>query len=261
MLRKKPTEKLSHPNRYLFLVTQSPDLIRSITKWESMCSRSLTRSANTPRPWMPSVWGVAYVQVWVETQFSIIPHKPASLRLRLVTAGWHKLVRYDQGVHDRGVLSSILIENGVMIRPAGLGIPEQISRAGRQGDMFKKMMTKTKKDTHVSGRELKDVFLGECLPSHRAEACESFVRWDRDERDRRTASRKAAPAIGSQQVGDIVLCCRESRAGIHELRRNGRSRLTGFEKNKNSLSEGQLRDSKFAGIFLISHIRVCPLSH
>ena len=99
-----------------------------------------------------------------------------------------------------GVLSSILIENGVMFRPAGLGIPEQTSRAGRRGDLSKKMMTKTTKDTHVSGRELKDMILCECLPSYRVKACESFVRWDRDERDRRTASGKAAPAIGSQKV-------------------------------------------------------------
>ena len=42
MLRK--TEKLTHLNRDLFLVTQSPDLIRSITKWKSMCSGSSTQS-------------------------------------------------------------------------------------------------------------------------------------------------------------------------------------------------------------------------
>ena len=77
-------------------------------------------------------------------------------------------------MHDRGVLSSILVENDVRIRPAGLGIPEQITRAGRRGDMSKKMMTKTTKDTHVSGGELKDMILGECLPSNREKACESF---------------------------------------------------------------------------------------
>ena len=153
-------------------------------------------------------------------------------------------------MHDRGVLSSTLIENGVMIRPVGLGILEQqFSRAGRRGDMSKKRMTKTIKDTHVSSGELKDMILGECLPSYCEISCESFVRWDRHERDRRTASGKAAPAIESQQVGNIVLYRRESRAVKHELRRNSRPRLTGF-KNRNSLSEAQLRDSKFARTFL-----------
>ena len=79
-------------------------------------------------------------------------------------------------MHDRGVLSSILIENDVMIRLAGLGIPEQNSRAGRRGDMSKKMMTKTIKDKHVSGGELKDMILGDCLPSFREKTCESLFR-------------------------------------------------------------------------------------
>ena len=48
-------------------------------------------------------------------------------------AGWPRLVRYDRGTRDRGVFSSILIENGVMIRPAGLGIPEQINDENHQG--------------------------------------------------------------------------------------------------------------------------------
>ena len=153
-------------------------------------------------------------------------------------------------MHHRGVLASILIENGAMIRRDGLGLPEQISRAGRRGDIPKKTTTKAIKDTHVSGTELENMILCECLPSYREKACESSVRWDRDERARRTASGKAAPAIGSQQVGDIALYCRESRAGKHELMRNGRSRLIGFEKDKNSLSEAQLQNSKFACMFV-----------
>ena len=68
-------------------------------------------------------------------------------------------------MHDRGVFSSILIENGVMIRRAGLEVPVQISRAGRRGDILKKTMRKATKDTHVSGGELEDMILGECLPS------------------------------------------------------------------------------------------------
>ena len=120
-------------------------------------------------------------------------------------------------MHDRGVFSSTLIEKGVMIRLAGLEIPDQISRAGRRGDMSKKTMTKATKDTHVSGREPKDTILGECLSRHRRRARKSYVRWERDERDRRTAKRKAPLVIGSQQVGDIILYCREPRAGKHEL--------------------------------------------
>lgn len=153
--------------------------------------------------------GVTYVQVWVEIKSDrSSPSFHTSLQVYVcdwsLRAGRPKLVRYDRGMHDRGVLSSILIENGAMIRLAGLGIPEQISSAGRRGDMSKKMMTKAINYTHVSGRELEDMILGECLPSYRANACKSFVRWDRDHRVRRTVSRKAAPAIGSQQVGDIV---------------------------------------------------------
>ena len=96
--------------------------------------------------------------------------------------------------------------------------------------MSKKTMTKATKDTHVSGREFKDMILGESLSSYRAEACEYFVRWDRDERVGRTASRKAALVIGSHRLGGIVLYCRETRAGTHELRWNVRSRLTGGTK-------------------------------
>ena len=79
--------------------------------------------------------------------------------------GWPRLVRYDRGTHDRGVFSSILIKNGVMIRTAGLEMPEEIRRVGRRGDMSKKMMWKATKDTHVSGRESKDMILGDCLSS------------------------------------------------------------------------------------------------
>ena len=43
---------------------------------------------------------------------------------------------------------------------------------------------------------------------------EAFVRWDCGERVRRAALRKAAPVVGSYQVGDIVSSCREARAGV-----------------------------------------------
>ena len=67
-------------------------------------------------------------------------------------AGWSELVPYDRGTHDRGVFSSIRIKNGVMIRPAGLETPEQISRIERRGDMFKKMMTIVIKDAALGGQ-------------------------------------------------------------------------------------------------------------
>ena len=81
--------------------------------------------------------GVAYVQVRVERKTE---HNSSSFDTSLQAyacdwsrrAGSPKLVRYDRGMHDRGLLSSILMENGVMFRPAGLGIPEQISRAARR---------------------------------------------------------------------------------------------------------------------------------
>ena len=60
------------------------------------------------------------------------------------------------------------------------------------------------------------MILGECLSSYRAKACESFVRWDLDER-----ARRAAPTQAAHQV-DVH--CRESRASEHEPRWNDRSR-------------------------------------
>ena len=43
---------------------------------------------------------------------------------------------------------------------------------------------------------------------YRAKAREAFVRWDCCERVRRATFRKAAPVVGSYQVGDIVSYCR-----------------------------------------------------
>ena len=96
--------------------------------------------------------GVVYVQAYGLREKSECSSSPFHTRLQASVcdwscrAGWPKLVRNDQGTHDRDVLCSIHIENRVMIRLAGLGIPEQINRAGRRGDMSKKMMTKTIKD-------------------------------------------------------------------------------------------------------------------
>ena len=59
------------------------------------------------------------------------------------------------------------------------------------------------------------------------------------ERVRRAALRKAAPVVGSYEVGDIVSYCREARAGEHGLQWSVGSRLIGFKKDRNSLAETQ----------------------
>ena len=121
---------------------------------------------------------------------------------------------------------------------------------------YKSTMTKATQDTHVSGTELKDMILGECLSSYRTKACKSYVRWKRDERARRTVSRKAAPMIGSHQVGDINLYFREPRGSEHELRWNGRSRISVSIRTKKSLGETQPRDSIFVRISMY-RLRPC----
>ena len=75
---------------------------------------------------------------------------------------------------------------------------------------------------------------------YRAKAREAFVRWDCGERVKRAVLRKAAPVVGSYEVGDIVLYCREPRAGEHGgLHWSVGSRFIFFEKDKNSLGETQ----------------------
>ena len=76
---------------------------------------------------------------------------------------------------------------------------------------------------------------------YRAKAREACVRWDCGERVRRAALRRAAPVVGSYQVGDVVSYCTEARAGEHGLQWSVGSRLTGFEKDRNSLGETQPR--------------------
>ena len=80
---------------------------------------------------------VANVQVWVDRKSersspSFQTRLQAFVCDRPCRAGWPKLARYDQGTHDRDVLNSIPADNGVMIRPAGLGIPEQIKDGSHQ---------------------------------------------------------------------------------------------------------------------------------
>ena len=245
--------------------------------------------------------GTTYHQAWIvrvsETLGSPSPHACLRAFVHGWTrwAGWPGLVRCDRRTHNRGVFSSTLAKNGVMIRLAGLEAPEQIGRVERRGEMPKKMMSKVIKDTHASGKESMDMILNECwnaaneltrhggfapgqwvlsrvprspatkgdedeclevsaLQAHadgpttfgvqsryRAKAREAFVRWDCGERVRRAALRKAAPVVGSYQVGDTVSYCTEPRAGEHGLQWSVGSRLIGFEEDKNSLGETQPR--------------------
>ena len=145
------------------------DLTRSITKWEAMCSRSLTQSA-CAFPHLNAVCiGTTYEQVWIvrESESLGSPSSHACLRAFVHGwtrwAGWPELVRCERGTHNRGVLGLTLAKNGVVIRPAGLEVPEQIARAERRGAMLNKMMSKVIKDTHASGRESMDMILSECL--------------------------------------------------------------------------------------------------
>ena len=73
------------------------------------------------------------------------------------------LVDRDRGTYNRGVFGSTLAKNGVAIRPAVLEAPEQIGRVERRGAMLKKMMSKSVKDTHASGRASMDMILSACL--------------------------------------------------------------------------------------------------
>ena len=156
MLRKKSTEKLARLKRYLFL---RPKMYNH----EVGIDVSSTSDA--------VCMGVTYVQVRIERKSEC---SSPSFHTRLQAyvydwsrqTGWSRLVRYEQEAHDGGVSSSILIKNGVMIKPAGMETPEQISRIGRRGDMYKKTTSKATEDTHVSGTESKDMILGECLSNY-----------------------------------------------------------------------------------------------
>ena len=201
--------------------------------------------------------GPTYVQAWIVRESDTLSSPSSHACLRAFVrgwtswAGWPRLVRGDGGTHKRGVFSSTLAKNGVMIRLAGLEPPEQIGRVERRGGMLKKMMSKVIRDTHASCRESLDMILSECLNAanemtrhggfapaqwvlsrlprspatmgdedecldvsalqahadgptafgmqsrYRTKACEVFLRWDRGERVRRAALRKAAPVVGS----------------------------------------------------------------
>ena len=76
---------------------------------------------------------------------------------------------------------------------------------------------------------------------YREKAREAFVRCNCGERVRRAALRRAAPVVGSYQVGDIVSYCSEERAGEHGLQWSVGCTLIGFDKDRNSLGKTQPR--------------------
>ena len=78
--------------------------------------------------------GTTYDQAWIVRGSETLGSPSSHACLRAFVhgwtrcAGWSRLFRCDRGTHDRGVFSSTLAMNGVMIRPAGLEAPEQIGR-------------------------------------------------------------------------------------------------------------------------------------
>ena len=95
------------------------DLIRSLTKWESMCSRSLTQLA------CASQMGTTYDQAWIVRESESVGSLTHACLRAFVHGwtrwtGWPELVRCDRRTHNRGVLGSTLAKNGAAIRPAGL---------------------------------------------------------------------------------------------------------------------------------------------
>ena len=103
------------------------DLIRSITKWESMCSKSS----------IAVCVGTTYDQAWIVRESESLGSPSSHACLRAVVHGWTrwarwpKLVRCDRGTHNRGAFGSTFAKNGVVIRPAGLEAPEQIGSVER----------------------------------------------------------------------------------------------------------------------------------
>ena len=95
------------------------DLIRSITKWESMCSRSWPQSAYTSRILNAVFMGTTYDPAWIVREFENLGSPSSHACLRVFVhgwtrwAGWPKLVRCDRGTHNRGIFCSTLAKNGV----------------------------------------------------------------------------------------------------------------------------------------------------
>ena len=214
--------------------------------------------------------GVAYVQVRVEKKSDC---SSPSFRTRLQAfvcdwsrrAGWPRLVRYDRRTHDRDVFSSIPIENGVMIRPAGLEMPEQIRRVGRRGDMSKKMTSKATNDMHVSGREPKDMILGECfvkLPSKGMQILRSVG-------SRRTSQtccndKGYAPVVGSHQVDGIALVLQKitSRSRRTRIEMEWQIKIRSFSRRTKTASAKRNYATPYSSAMpLIVYVRVRPQNY
>ena len=113
--------------------------------------------------------GTTYDQAWIVRVSETLGSPSSHACLRSFVhgwtrwAGWPRLFRRDRGTHNRGVFSTTLATNSVVIRLAGLEALEQIERVERRGAMLKYMMLKVNKDTPASGRESMDMILSECL--------------------------------------------------------------------------------------------------
>ena len=109
--------------------------------------------------------GTTYDQAWIVRESETLGSPSSHACLRAFVHGWTRWAGWpkrNRGTHNRGVFSSTLAKNGIMIRLAGLEAPEQIGKVERRGDMLKKMMSKIIKDTHASGRESMGMILSEC---------------------------------------------------------------------------------------------------
>ena len=152
----------------------------------------------------------------VRPQLSIIPYTSTSLRLGL--AGQDLIDTKEERTTE---VYSVRFSSRtvVMIRPAGLETPEQISGTERRGDMFKKMMTTVNNNMHASAQRIE---------GH-----------DSRRRTSQTCCVDKGRALWLDHTQLVAWLC---TAGNHEqvnTDRDGtsRSRLIRSEKDKNSFSE------------------------
>ena len=68
-------------------------------------------------------------------------------------AGWPSIVTSGRGLHNRGVFSTILQANKVLIRTAGLEAPSQLGRGERHGGIFKDHLKHIVKVHRVIGKK------------------------------------------------------------------------------------------------------------
>ena len=78
-------------------------------------------------------------------------------------AGWPRILTSDRGVHNKGVFSRALTQNGVFWRQAGLEAPEQIGRAERHGGILKEVIKRLVVYHHVIGKQAMKLCLSVCL--------------------------------------------------------------------------------------------------